>query len=174
MLTPRHASSQIPPLPGSFDDQERRIDAQITQALGVDANMVPEGLADRVYQASVRGLPAPLPLPLREAQPLRPHRLVVGRLAWGRLAMAASVLLGIGLGIWSLQPSRPVGPSSVAQIDIRLDGPLATELAMLPQGSATDMENELSYLLDTNDLTSFEVLSGDLVRLLADVRSAQP
>ena len=48
MLTPRHASSQIPPLPASFDDQERRTDAQITQALGVDANMVPEGLADRV------------------------------------------------------------------------------------------------------------------------------
>ncbi len=110
--------------------------------------MVPPGLARRVYQGSVGGLPIlPRQRPRSGLQPL-----VLGRLAvWGRLAMAASVGLAF------------IVASNVGRVGSRTR--LATlspdvELVLLDLAGLGDVD----HLLITREMT-FRDLAGDVAAM---------
>jgi hypothetical protein len=165
----------IPPLPQEFDELQRSIDTQLRQT--AHQTIVPMGLSDRVFEASVMLLPrqASEPVEIRSLRLVGTERSIFNRLAWGRLAMAASVLIAAGVGVWMVNQSAPspvVGPGTIVFLDPQpSDSALAAEFATLPEGAASDVERELSYLLDTNELTSFDDLTGELALLVADLGS---
>jgi len=167
--------SEFPPLPNEFDELERLIDAQLRASARQGA--VPMGLSGRVFEASVMLLPkqASETVEVRSLRLVGTERSIFNRLAWGRLAMAASVLIAAGVGVWMMNQSAP--PSLVAIVPNGpltgdsnfLDPMLASDFATLPEGAASDVERDLSYLLDTNELTSFDDLTGELALLVADL-----
>ena len=167
----------IQPLPDEFDELQRVIDARLQ--LSVRSTAVPKGLSGRVFEASVMLLPkqASQPIEVRSLRLAGTERSIFNRLAWGRLAMAASVFIAAGVGVWMMNQSSPqklvvMGPERPVVRDTGLLDPLlAAEFATLPEGSASDVERELSYLLDTNELTSFDDLTGELALLVADLGS---
>ncbi len=116
---------------------------------------VPPGLARRVYQGSVGGLPV-LPRQYRRRPRSGLQPLVLGRLAvWGRLAMAASVGLAF------------IVASNVGRVGSRTR--LATlspdvELVLLDLAGLGDVD----HLLITREMT-FRDLTGDVAAMAVDL-----
>ena len=126
---------------------------------------VPDGLIERVFDASVGMLPARR----RRQHPLRLQPVITTSL-WGRLAMAASIALAFFVA-GRILPMRE--PSSLLSPDV--------ELVLLEYAGAGDLDvsrrfreiEEARYgamerLLVTRDMT-FRDLAGDLANLAADL-----
>ncbi len=129
----------------------------IEELLARDAarTRVPPGLARRVYQGSVGGLPV-LPRQPRQRPRYEVQPLVLGRFAvWGRLAMAAS----IGLAF--------IVAGNVGRVGSRTR--LATlspdvELVLLDLAGLGDVD----HLLITREMT-FRDLAGDVAAMAVDL-----
>ena len=161
MKTPNHdnyPSSPPDPLPADFSPGLREIDDRLAREARREA--VPLGLADRVLRASVEYLPSP-PRPRR----LQPVREPLWSLGWGRLALAASVVLAVGAALWLVE-----GPTErmVVVGDGGVRGALLPEVERLLMEPAAGVASELASLLDTRDLT-FDDLAGELAMLVANL-----
>lgn len=156
---PRHSHRQPEPLPAEFSDAQRRVDEAISAAVGRSA--LPRGLADRVYGASASLLPGVGSADIRTQTSVR---LALHRTVWARLSLAACVLLAAGVTFWFTE--------SPSQDDDRMDGHgmLASldEFVNLPQSSTGEIDNEVSYLLDTNEVTSFDMLDNEMSSVVSD------
>ena len=145
------------PLPADFPASLRQADELLAREAGQAP--VPAGLTDRVFRASVAGLPA------RRLEPPK-RRLVAGavplRLAtWGRLAMAASVALAFVVALRLMREQAP------APLDLARTAALPVEVEwLLMEQAGTD--GEVTYLLDTRDMT-FAELAGELAMLAANL-----
>ncbi len=158
-----YPSSTPDPLPADFSGGLREIDDRLARAARREA--VPLGLADRVLRASVEYLPSP-PRP-RRLQPVRAAREPLWSLAWGRLALAASVVLAVGAALWLVE--GPTERSNVVLVgDGGVRGALPPEVERLLMEPAAGGDSELASLLDTRDLT-FDDLARELAMLVANL-----
>ncbi len=167
MKTPNHdnyPSSPPDPLPADFSPGLREIDDRLAREARREA--VPQGLADRVLRASVEYLPSP-PRP-RRLQPVRTAREPLWSLGWGRLALAASVVLAVGAALWLVRPIEPPPIDVVVVGDGGVRGALPPEVERLLMEPAAGGDSELASLLDTRDLT-FDDLAGELAMLVANL-----
>jgi len=105
--------SQIQPLPGDFSPAMRELDSRLTQS----ARQTPAsaGLVERVFEASASLLPEHQTSDAAASRwrliPTVPGRaLQLHRLAWGRVAMAASVLIACGIAVWFLEHAPASAP----------------------------------------------------------------
>ena len=166
MKTPNHdnyPSSPPDPLPADFSPGLQEIDDRLAREARREA--VPMGLADRVLRASVEYLPSP-PRP-RRLQPVRTAREPLWSLGWGRLALAASVVLAVGAALWLVEgPTARVDMVVVGDGGVR--GALLPEVERLLMEPAAGVASELASLLDTRDLT-FDDLAGELAMLVANL-----
>ncbi len=116
--------------------------------------VVPPGLARRVYQGSVGGLPVPSRQPRRPRSGLQP--LVLGRLAfWGRLAMAASIGLAF---IVASNVGRVGSRTRLAALSPDV------ELVLLDLAGLGDVD----HLLITREMT-FRDLAGDVAAMAVNL-----
>jgi hypothetical protein len=149
------------PLPVEFSAAHRAIDARLAEA--AELQELPVGLNARVFQASVSMLPH-----RRKSTRLRlvsAGQAAFQRLTLGRLAMAAMVLLSCSVAIWVLnsQHNMPDGGGMVAR-SVSL-----TPIDWMPQEATARIDRDLSYLLDTSDLTSPDDINHDLVMLVSEL-----
>ncbi len=150
------------PLPAEFSAGLREIDDRL--ALEARRALVPDGLAERVLRASVASVASPPRA--RRLRPVRPTREPLWSVAWGRLALAASVALAMGAALWLFQgpsPQRGFDPG-----DHAARGALPPEVEWLLMESAAEGDREFASLLDTRDLT-FDDLVGELAMLVANL-----
>lgn len=155
------------PWPGSgLSPELAEIDSMMSRC--ARRQPVPEGLADRVFDASVELLPARRRRGGRVLR-LRPAR-PVSISSWGRLAMAAS----IAIAFFTASLLTPLGgPRKLLSPDV--------ELALLEFAGAADAElpwtlrelddpqlGQVAHLLVTRDMT-FRDLTSDLAALAADL-----
>ncbi len=156
-----YPSSTPDPLPADFSPGLREIDDRLAREARRET--VPMGLADRVFRASVEYLPSP-PRP-RRLRPVRTAREPLWSLAWGRLALAASVVLAVGAALWLVQ-GRSGRIERVEIGDVAVRGALPPEVERLLMEPVGGGDSELASLLDTRDLT-FDDLAGELAMLVA-------
>lgn len=148
-------------LPEEFSARQRAVDARLAVAAQLQA--APAGLNTRVFQASVSMLPR-----RRQSATLRlvsAGHAAFQRLTLGRLAMAAMVLLACSVAVWVMNSQRQVqsGGSLVAHKASR------TRIDWLPQEATDKLDRDLSYLIDTNNLTSPDDINHDLVMLVSEL-----
>jgi hypothetical protein len=167
-----HHAPDVEPLPAEFPAELRRID----RALHADAGrfVVPDGLEERVFDASVELLPNRGRAGRGGARRLRvvgvrrpggPARSW-GRSQWGRMALAASLGLAFLVAAFVMQrgASRPMPVASGSIVDVG-----GRWLEEDPRDAMRDqMDREVAYLLDTRDISSHEVTS-DLEAIVADL-----
>ena len=159
-----YPSSTPDPLPADFSPGLREIDERLAREARREA--IPMGLADRVLRASLDYLPSPRP---RRLQPVRTTREPLWSVAWGRLALAASVVLAVGAALWLVQGrSGPTGDDMVKAGDGGVRGALPPEVERLLMEPVGGGDSELASLLDTRDLT-FDDLAGELAMLVANL-----
>lgn len=121
------------------------------------AQAPPPGLVDRVYAASVVGLPA------RAAGAATPIVVVRRRSTMSRLAMAASLGLAFMVAAWVLRspglgPALPaVGPTTVSVASTKGSCPLTQEAVLVLADWTEGEQSSVSYLLDTRDITLADV-----------------
>jgi hypothetical protein len=183
-------------LPADFNPRLVGIDSLIARQAQHDlADGTPDGLADRVFDASVELLPQTTARPLRlaptsaSADRIRSRFALWGmsrmssRMVWGRVAMAASVALVFGLGALmmhtaNLQPAKPSTPLAKSHGDAaRADNDsfvttladAASDLESSPFGSVEDFDRRVGYLRDANDVTSLEEVRPELNSLIASI-----
>lgn len=174
---PNSLDRRLPePLPGEFEARLRHIDLKLAELARRSTAQLPEGLADRVFEASAALLPKPHVEVQRQPQlrltwgaAARPKLL--SREAWGRFAMAASVLLVASVALWFMHVPYQHAPYAYrsAEPDAWHAAEVMLALRNLPTDSATAIENDIAYLLHTKDLQSFEELAGDLRLLVAEL-----
>lgn len=133
---------------------------------------VPEGLAQRIYEASVTHLP--VPAVTRRGRSFWVEPLVQGRFAlWGRLAMAASIGLAfvISLRVMHFQPraGMPAAAAVVLSPDeelvlFDLEAGVDRVLGLVSDSPLGEVED----ILLTRDMT-FRDLTADLALLASDV-----
>jgi hypothetical protein len=169
--------------PDLLDPDLRRLDARLTHELR--SMPIPPGLADRVFEASAGHLTPPR-LQLSPLSGEGTMRLVkVRRQWWGRVAMAASLFLVVGVS-WNMMnrsssplannqahlmtPERPEltppldpTPQLINTYALSLD----TERLLLELAS-NNSDNDLSYIAQTRDITLSD-LADDFVNMLADL-----
>ena len=143
----------------------RSLDAMLARQAG--RLRVPPGLIQRVFEASVAGLPSPRQVWRRASHP---EPVIATVSLWSRLALAASIGLAFIVATQSLR--RPAGPLL-----------LSPEMELVLMGDARDTRNglyrllldsdvqplgEVEHLLLTRDMT-FDDLDYDLTMLVADL-----
>jgi hypothetical protein len=166
------------PLPPEFDRELQAIDRLLSTSAGVHRNAMPAGLAQRAFEASVADLP--------QATTHAPLRLVgvgdapevavaadggrrvahgwLGQSLWNRVALAASVALVGGVGLWVMvqRSNVPVAPredaTHLARTDVSLNFDDLDRLAL----GIGDFESEVSYLIEATELHSVYDLTDDL------------
>ncbi|MCZ6836196.1 MAG: hypothetical protein O7G85_10515 [Planctomycetota bacterium] len=174
----------LPELPPDLLEPDlRRLDARLTHELR--SMPIPPGLADRVYEASAGHL-APPRLQLSPTGGESPMRLVrVRRQWWGRVAMAASLFLVVGVS-WNLmnQSSTPISnehallvtpetprlipPSNPIQ-DLTNTYVLSVDTEqLLLELASTDPGNDMSYLALTRDITLSDIMD-DFINVLSEL-----
>jgi hypothetical protein len=164
-------------LPAEFDSDLMAIDSllAISSRGGVAA---PEGLAERVYHASVVHLPAapgtaaPLRLvaalsevPGTGSTPAMSFRWSL----WQRLSLAASVAIVGGLALWALmqepvpQPIISHADPESKQSDARLAAEITSQFHALNNltDELSDFESQVTYLLDATQILSVADLNPD-------------
>jgi len=165
---------QPQPLPVEFEPRARQVDALLSRAVRVDRDHMPHDLSQRIFELSVGSLPAIAGERERAAltgtlrlvgTPARRSRLTLaaatgaGRSGgWGRMALAASVLLVAGIALTISQPR-----TAAAKIDVPYLGLLATDTEVDSAAS------ELWYLLDSTQVRSFEDVSSDVRMLVQEL-----
>lgn len=88
-------NDRLEPLPGGYDERLAAVDALLSRDAATRA--VPDGLAQRAYEASVAHLPGQRSLRF-------PRRVTAPRLPmFSRLSLAAAVLLAVAVGILFLR-----------------------------------------------------------------------
>ncbi len=170
----------IESLPAEFGSESIEVDRLIAHSARAEARHVPAGLADRVFEMSVKSLPD-----ANETQ--RELRLVgiedeSGFLitrrprmfaAWARLALAASVLLVAGVTMWTTWPATHITPVAgnqrgvtpqVTSVALNLDD--LNDLNASNPSAFDSYENDFAYLLDASEVRSFDDLNDDLVLLV--------
>ena len=156
-----YSGNRTEPLPAEFSVAQRAIDARLANA--VQDQEVPAGLNTRVFQASVSMLPH-----RRKSTKLRlvgAGQAALERLTWGRLAMAAMVMLACCVAIWVLNSQRNApGNGGMVARNVSL-----ARIDWMPQEATAKLDQDLSYLLDTNDLTSPDDINHDLVMLVSEL-----
>jgi hypothetical protein len=169
---PNHQFPQhgVEPLPGDqFEPELRAIDALLRKEAADAAREIPARLVDRVYDASVRLLPqAPLRLadaPVRGGRRVRPS---VRRQWAGRLAMAASLAFAFAVG--SLFVSTPLSQPMTVLNETEGDVVLAAYTDVLSERPQDEqLGHEVSYLLETGALSSYDELTGEMEALIAEL-----
>jgi hypothetical protein len=160
----------VDPLPGDlFEPELREIDAQLRRVAAQAAEEMPADLSDRVFAASVGLLPRS---PAHLVTTARRDRVRVRRLIsrpWaGRLAMAAS--LAFAFGVCSLFVRAPLGPPMNARGDRDGEILLAAYTNVLSeQPDEQELGHEMSYLLETGALSSYDELTGEMEALIAEL-----
>ena len=157
----------------AFFDPFRRADAAPARKLpaeleAIDAMLarearrqpVPEGVIERVFNASVGGLPR------RRA---RVYRLEPPRRAslWGRLAIAASIGLAFAVATSIVRP-RPLLWPEVELVLLGDTQETQNEIDRLLRGYGESTLGPVEHLLLTRDMT-FNDLANDLAMLAADL-----
>ena len=159
-----HSGNRIDPLPAEFSAAHQEIDARLAEAAAQEE--IPAGLNARVFQASVSMLPH-----RRKSRTLRlvgAGQAAFERLTLGRLAMAAMVLLSCSVAIWVLNSQHHMsGISGSGGILARSVSHASID--WMPQEATAKIDRDLSYLLDTNDLTSPDDINHDLVKLVSEL-----
>jgi hypothetical protein len=169
----------VEPLPEEISPQLQAIDERLGRAAAGQG--VPAGLADRVFLVSVSMLPrrhvSTTPR-LRLAGHEGPHSrriangnptIVLHRMAWAQLALAASVMMACAVAAWLLLPEA--GTGTLLAKNGHANGDIAPllikELNQVPQESVSELDNQLAHLLDTSDLKSPDDVTGQLSLALA-------
>ncbi len=147
------------PLPADFEPELRDLDALLAEQARREP--VPDRLADRVFEASVGGLPRRKPLPAAGPAAVGWIQILLSSQAWrGRLAMAASLgLVFILAGLFMRGPGKTIDPPPERSIV------LAAWLTEVPSDGDDD---EVAHLLDTAALSSFDELTGELDEIIAE------
>jgi hypothetical protein len=176
---PEHFPTFPAPLSSDFDSELRRVDELLArQARRV---VTPATLVDRVFEASVGLLPAPLvrvssgrrELPLVMAG----HRVLRFRtsFALGRLALAASVALAFVLAVRFMQAPaahRPIvlvhNHGSLETLGVLRAPADSSNLEQWLDGRGDVHITELDYLLVTHD-TTFSDLDAEMRMLAGDL-----
>ena len=156
-----HFADRTEPLPAEFSAAHRAIDARLARA--ADEQEFRAGLNARVFQASVSMLPH-----RRKSTRLRlvsAGQAAFQRLTVGRLAMAAMVLLSCSVAIWVLNSQRSLSGGG----GMMVRNASLTPIDWMPQEATARIDRDLSYLLDTNDLTSPDDINHDLVMLVSEL-----
>lgn len=173
------------PLPIEFDLEQVEVDQLLSRSMAADARReIPEGLSHRIFAMTASALPTPVAgetqprLRLVEAEAVK---LVRGdrwmHAAWGRVALAASVLVVAGLTLkiaWPKQSPQPVahGNGAAPVPDVRAASIDLTDLNHFDAAnpSAFDVyESNFSYLLDASEVRSFDDLNSDLRLFVAQM-----
>lgn len=155
MTQPPGSRSRRPdPLPPGFGEDLLGLDARLGHALR-DANRdAPLGLADRIFAASRRELPASAPIPAAIPFPATGWRRQLGR-----LALAASVGLAVVAAGWLGRGGPEAAPSRM---------PSVFEVALASSSPTAEYEDELRPLLDASALGRDD-LAGELGALIASL-----
>jgi hypothetical protein len=107
------------PVDDGWEPADRDFDLLVTEMLRRIGESQ-SGMADRVFQASVAFLPQPVGVadggPLRFVPAYR-ERFLVRRRVWGRVALAASVMLACVVGVKVCLPSHGVATTMAAVTD---------------------------------------------------------
>jgi hypothetical protein len=156
------------PLPADVEPSLRDLDARLGAVIR-DREVrhpAPTGLADRVFEASVSNLPIPAVRPTR-AEPARRPRwaetLVAGRIGWSHLAAAASLgLVFVIAAFFMTRPPLVTPPGGGGDVVLTADIDLGW-LAAAP----LEEERQVSHLLTTGALRSYDELAGELESMLA-------
>ncbi len=160
------------PLPVVFSAAERRIDSLLReqalhQPLAAD-------LADRIYRASRAELPRQT-LRLQPAAAKQSAALLWSKRStmWSRLALAASLALAFCVCITLMNSGRSTPSSnSVARISPSHRSPrtpTVAEIESLPASSIDEIDTRMGYLLETDDVKSFEQMRSELNTLIASL-----
>jgi hypothetical protein len=143
-------------LPGDLESSLVVIDKQLAADAAQQA--VPEGLIDRVYDASVELLPddqlAPIPITLR-----------FSKSSWGRLAMAASLAVAFVLGARVLRTSPPqpvVVPTYVSNTQ------LSREAELVVIDTLGVQSTRMQDLVTMRDAT-YDELTAEIAVLVAEL-----
>jgi hypothetical protein len=122
--------AHLDPLPSDYDEQLQAVDRLLSRDAA--SRSVPEGLAQRAYEASVAHLPG-RSLKFTTARPSRRLPMI------SRLSMAAAVLLAVVVGVVFLR--SPGGIGSGGSFDIAYNG--ARDIVAVPAVSlARSYESE--------------------------------
>lgn len=157
-MTNRYEQPSPEPLPIEVEPGLRRLDEQIAR---ISDGAVDVELIERVYAASVGHLGGRSRLRLVSAGSRRARRSV----STGRLAMAASVALATGIGLWTLrQSTTPAALPPIAEA-----AGLEYLDAVLADTSGVDTVLELTGLEERWDLYSADEFSGELAMLAANL-----
>jgi hypothetical protein len=183
----------LPPAfpPGTIGPDLMRLDARLTHELRSLPTPPAPGLADRVFEASVGHLPS------RRLRLVGAEGRVVVRIAtlrrvsWGRVALAASVLLGVGVAWNIMNRSAAPTPGGLARLDVSpVEPPIvipadpraaisagadANALSpeaegLLLQALAMSDQTDLSYLPLALDLSYYDIAE-DLANVFAGLTS---
>ncbi len=122
---------------------------------------VPEGLIERVFDASVGGLPGPRRARVYRLEPPRRASL------WGRLAIAASIGLAFAVATLFVRP-RPLLSLEVELVLLGDTQDTQSEIDRLLGGYGESTLGPVEHLLLTRDLT-FKDLTSELAMLAADL-----
>jgi len=156
-----HSGNRIDPLPAEFSAAHREIDARLGEVVAQEE--IPAGLNSRLFQASVLMLPH-----RRKSRTLRlvgAGQAALERLTLGRLAMAAMVLLSCSVAIWVLNSQHGISGGGGVLVRNVSHAPID----WMPQEATAKLDRDLSYLLETNDLTSPDDINHDLVKLVSEL-----
>lgn len=155
----------LEPLPSGFSHDLRAVDEELAEH--ARQSPAPEGLCGRVFLASVEKLPSQLALERRLKFPFA--TLAARRGVWGQLAMAASVALAFGIALWFVQGPHTKPPVKLVRTDDS-DARVSLAAALRPlSADPAPFESDFSYLLETNDLTSADEITSELVMLVREL-----
>ena len=148
------------PLPESFSPVLCEIDARVREVAA--QSPAPAGLSDRIFDASVSML-AVEAAPARQTLRLAgtESRRLLWSSGWSRMAMAASLLLALGISVWFVQ--RSTSPAGVVDLP-EAEFALASALQRLP-GSSEQIESDVNYLFKANDVTSVDSITNEIALL---------
>ncbi len=157
-----HFDNELQPLPADFEPSLREVDAHLSMLARRES--IPQGLADRVFEASATYLPAAAARP--RLRLVGAHIRVIHRTAWGQLALAASVMFAFVL----IMQQMPVGVARQSNLPVVMNavssGQRAT--AWYAAESVDAVGREVGFLLDTSDVDSYDDLNRELAMLVAD------
>jgi hypothetical protein len=165
---PNREFSHIEPLMGQHGDftpELIEIDALLTEQ--AQASTIPQGLSERVFLASVSGLPQQSYKFVEFASGNRVRKLWF-RSVSGQVAMAASVALAFGIALWVVQRPNSNQPT-LAHSDVETEFALASALRPAHEGSTTAWEGQFDYLLETNELTSPSDITDEVAVMIREL-----
>lgn len=167
--------NQIQPLPGDFSPAMRELDSQLAE--NARLTPIPAGLVDRVFEASASLLPEHQSADAVASRwrliPGIPgvsgRSLSIHRLAWGRVAMAASVMIVCAIAVRFLHHPSGSAPELAEKHKTPAALDVHSNLNWFTDDSTVQLDNDMAYLLDTSDMTSADDLSRDLAVLASNL-----